>query len=1020
MPDRRQPSTLSDYTAGQLTLDLPASARATPEAADPTSRALADLNAQQRQAVIHDAGPLLIVAGAGTGKTSVITRRIAWLIAAKRARPAEILALTFTDKAAAEMEERVDVLVPYGYTDVWMSTFHAFGDRVLRDHALELGLAPDFRILTKPEQIIFFREHLFELPLEYYRPLGDPTKHLEALVSLFSRAKDEDVTPAEYLTYATEVARRAAAAPDDAELQDAARQQQELAQTYARYQELLAKEGLVDFGDLITLTLRLLRERPAVLRTYQERFKYILVDEFQDTNYAQFQLVQLLASAHQNITVVGDDDQSIYKFRGAAISNILTFLDVYPAAAQVVLTQNYRSHQLILDVAHRLIRHNDPDRLEVKSGIDKRLQAVRPAGKTVEHVHLDTLSSEADWVAASIAGQVEGGAYRYKDFALLVRSNNDADPFLRALNMRGIPLRFTGSRGLYNREEIRLGMAFLRALANPADALSLYYLGVSPLYLIGGTDLAKVLSYAGRKNRTLEHVFRHTESYPDLSEELSPETRAAAAKLLEDLEEMRRLMKDHATGRVLYEYLVARTGYIRRLATSGRPEDDVRVANLAKFFDIVAKYGEIAAYDRVPEFVTHMDELIEAGDDPAVAEADFDQDAVNVLTVHKAKGLEFPVVFLVSAVTDRFPTRNRGERIPLPDSLVKDILPGGDVHLQEERRLFYVGMTRAQRELYLTSARDYGGVRPKKVSRFVLEALDLPQGAAPTFRASPVEAIHRHAPPVDGQQTLEGVIPPDQPISISYRQVDDYDTCPLKYKYTHILRVPLLRDHRVVYGTAIHEAIHEYHRRKARRQPISFEELAAYFERAWLNEGFISREHEDQRQAEGRVVLRRFYDFQEASGQIPTFVEAPFSFQVGATRVKGRWDRVDLRGDEVVLIDFKTSDVRLKKDADRRARESLQLMIYALAYREVYGTLPTRVELQFLGPRGVLVGTAIPDDALFTETAEIIERVAHGIRGQQFIATPDYYRACRYCAFASICPYTATGEPDAEDELVSP
>jgi DNA helicase-2/ATP-dependent DNA helicase PcrA len=1020
MPDRRRHSPIEEYSSGQLTLDLPASLRAASGASESAAQILEGLNEHQRRAVTHETGPLLIVAGAGTGKTADITRRIAWLIASKRARPAEILALTFTDKAAAEMEERVDILVPYGYTDVWISTFHAFGDRVLRDYALELGLAPDFRILTKAEQILFIRERLFEFPLEYYRPLGDPTKHLDALVSLFSRAKDEDTTPAEYLAYAEALALESGKDPENLELRDRAKQQQELAQTYARYQELLAKEGLVDFGDLITLTLRLFRERPTVLRTYQERFKYILVDEFQDTNYAQFQLVRLLASEHQNITVVGDDDQSIYKFRGAAISNILNFLDVYPQATQVVLAHNYRSHQLILDAAYRLIHHNDPDRLEVKSGIDKRLQALRPVGRAVEHVHLDTLSSEADWVAALIAERVERGEYHYKHFAILVRSNNDADPFLRALNMRGIPLRFTGSRGLYNREEIRLAMAFLRALANPGDALSLYYLGVSSLYLIAGTDLAKALSYADRKNRTLEHVFRHLTSFPDLSEELTPETRAAATKLLEDLEEMRRLMKDHPTGRVLYEYLVGRTGYIRRLATSGRPEDDVRVANLAKFFDIVAKYGEIATYDRVPEFITHMDDLIEAGDDPPVAEAEFDQDAVNILTVHKAKGLEFPVVFIVSAVADRFPTRNRGERIPLPDPLVKDILPGGDVHLQEERRLFYVGMTRAQKELYLTSARDYGGVRPRKVSRFVLEALDLPAGAAPTFHASPVEAIHRHAPPVDGQQTLEGVIPPDQPLSISYRQVDDYDTCPLKYKYTHILRVPLLRDHRVVYGTAIHEAIHEYHRRKARRQPISFEELVAHFERAWLNEGFISREHEDQRQAEGREVLLRFYEFQEASGQVPTFVEAPFSFQVGATRVKGRWDRVDLRGDEVVLMDFKTSDVRIQKEANRRARESLQLKMYALAYHEVYGVLPTRLELQFLGPRGVIVGTAAPESDLLTDTAEIIERVANGIRMQQFIATPDYYSACRFCAFASICPYTATGEPDAEDELMGP
>ncbi|HET6781455.1 MAG TPA: UvrD-helicase domain-containing protein, partial [bacterium] len=281
-----------DSSAGQLTLEL--DARERPHGETPDDRILTGLNSHQREAVTHEHGPLLIVAGAGTGKTAVITRRIAWLIATKRVRPSEILALTFTEKAATEMEERVDLLVPYGYTDVWISTFHAFGDRVLRDHALEMGLSPDFRVLSRPEQVIFFRERLFEFPLEYYRPLGDPTRYIEALIALFSRAKDEDTGPAEYLAYAEDVVRQAEADPGNRELGDRARQQLEVARTYVRYQEMLAKEGLVDFGDLITLTLRLFRDRPQVLRTYQERFKHILVDEFQDTNYAQFQMVRLL------------------------------------------------------------------------------------------------------------------------------------------------------------------------------------------------------------------------------------------------------------------------------------------------------------------------------------------------------------------------------------------------------------------------------------------------------------------------------------------------------------------------------------------------------------------------------------------------------------------------------------------------------------------------------------------------------------------------------------------------------
>ncbi|MBI4277101.1 MAG: UvrD-helicase domain-containing protein, partial [Armatimonadetes bacterium] len=612
-------------------------------AADPI---LADLNPEQRRAVTHGAGPLLIVAGAGTGKTTVITRRIAYLIATKQARPREILALTFTDKAAAEMEERVDVLVPYGYADVWISTFHAFGDRVLREHALEVGLRPDFRILTRAEQVVFLKEHLFDLPLDYYRPLGDPSKHVEALIALFSRAKDEDVSPDEYLAYAERVAREAAERPDDRELNDFARQQQEIAQAYRRYRDLLAAEGLVDFGDLIILMLRLLRERPQVLRRYQEQFRHILVDEFQDTNYAQFQLVQLLAARHCNVAVVGDDDQSIYKFRGAAISNILNFMDAFPNAAQVVLTRNYRSPQPLLDAAYRLIRHNDPDRLEVKHRLDKRLRGRPQPGPTVHHLHFDTVGAEADAVARHIADRVDAGTHRYRDFAILVRANQDADQFLRSLNMRGIPFTFTGGQGLYQREEIRLIMAFLRAVANPYDNLSLHYLATSPLYQVDPGDLARGMSLTGRKRRSLEHIFRQRADYEEL-QEVALESWAAIDKLLEDLREMRAIARQHLTGRLLYEYVMNRTGYIGRLVASGTPEDEAKIANIAKFFDIAAKVGQLLRYDNVHAFVEYMDRLIEAGDDPTIAEvADPDRDAVHAMTVHKAKGLEFPVVIL--------------------------------------------------------------------------------------------------------------------------------------------------------------------------------------------------------------------------------------------------------------------------------------------------------------------------------------------------------------------------------------
>ncbi len=307
------------------------------------------LDPEQRRAVTHGEGPVLVVAGAGTGKTQVITRRIAWLIATRRARPSEILALTFTDKAAAEMAVRVDQLVPYGYTDTAISTFHAFGDRLIRDHALELGLPTDVRVLTRAEVVIFLREHLFEFDLDAYRPLGDPTRFLSALATLFSRCKDEDISPTDYLAHADRVAGEAQAlaaivrdgdpadpsqiANDLAAATETARQQVEVARAYATYQALLAANGCIDFGDQVALALRLVRTSAAARTEIAARFRYILVDEFQDTNRAQAALVAILADAHRNVTAVGDDDQAIYAFRGAAVDNILAFQDRYPEAS---------------------------------------------------------------------------------------------------------------------------------------------------------------------------------------------------------------------------------------------------------------------------------------------------------------------------------------------------------------------------------------------------------------------------------------------------------------------------------------------------------------------------------------------------------------------------------------------------------------------------------------------------------------------------------------------------------------
>ena len=374
------------------------------------------------------------------------------------------------------MEERVDVLVPYGYADVRISTFHAFGDWLLREHALELGLTPAFRVLNRAEQVLFLRTRLFELPLDHFRPLGDPTRHLQALTGLFGRAKDEDVTPEAYLAHAAALAAEAAAHPDDAERRDLAARTLELARTYAAYRDLMAREGFVDFGDQIYLALRLFRERPYVLANYQKRFRYVLVDEFQDTNHAQFELVKLLVSRHRNVTVVGDDDQAIFRFRGASMSNILGF------DADVPGRPSGRARpELPLGPARagrRLSAHQEqrPGSAGDDAGDRQAAAGGRGAGGTRAGAHgLRDGDPGGGRRRADDQGGGEGRpASAYRDFAILVRANADADPFLRSLNMHGIPWTFSGNQGLYGRAEVRLCIAFLRVIARPDDSVSLY------------------------------------------------------------------------------------------------------------------------------------------------------------------------------------------------------------------------------------------------------------------------------------------------------------------------------------------------------------------------------------------------------------------------------------------------------------------------------------------------------------------------------------------------------------------
>lgn len=974
------------------------SVRSKPQEPAQESDFLASLNAAQRRAVLHGEGPLLIIAGAGTGKTKVITHRIAHLVISKKARPEQILAVTFTEKAANEMEARVDVLIPYTYSFIEIGTFNSFGDRILRDHALDAGLPPDFRLIDDVEQAVFFRENLFRFPLDYYRPLSYPTRHIQEILEAVRRLKQEDIRPDEYLEFAR---RLAASAVVGAEA-ERSRQHLELARVYAEYEKLLREKGLIDFEDQVSLVVELFRSRPSVLEEVRRRYRYILVDEFQDTNYVQFELLKMLAAEHRNLTVVGDDDQSIFRFRGASLSNIINFKKVYPDARHIVLCRNYRSTQAVLDASYQLIRHNNPNRLEVTEGIDKRLKAVsRSRAKSIHLLSYDTLSHEADAVAGLIL-EKHGRGTGWGEMAVLVRRNADADPFLRTFNLRGIPYRFTGSRGLYQQEEVRLLISFIKAVTDFEAGRELYYLALSPVYRAEPYDMARLAGYAEKKHVPLHDVFKalaRGRRLEGLSDKLSNKTVETVGRIYEDLLSYVELAASRPAGTVVYEFLT-RSGFLKELTANLNLESETKIKNIRLFFDKVRGFSELAADGSLQEFARYLDLLAEVGDNPATSEAELEEDAVNVMTVHKAKGLEFETVFLVGLVEDRFPGREQRERIPLPDVLLKEELPGRENYLEEERRLFYVAMTRAKKELYMTWARDYGVKRLKKVSPFVLEALDIPRLEDEVRRASVLEEIRRYRA---AEPRPPAATPAPRPavVSLSHSRVEDYLTCPLKYRFKHVLNIPVLPHHTQVFGRVLHKTIHTFLKSRLLSRPFGREELLKEYERNWVNEGYLSREHEELRKAAGREALTAFYEREQASGGLPALLETPFVWREKSVKLSGRFDRVDFESGGPVIIDYKTDGAASEKEADRKAARSLQLDIYALSFLKTQGRLPAEVRLYFL-EKGV-VGRAVKGRAELERAQSAILEAAEGVKAGSFPARPSWHN-CNYCEYKTICP----------------
>ena len=630
------------------------------------------LNEQQKEAVFHTEGPLLILAGAGSGKTRVLTHRIAYLIEERGVNPWNILAITFTNKAAGEMRERVDRLVGFGAKSIWVSTFHSTCVRILRRYIDRIGFDTNFTIYDSDDQKSLMRDVCRVLDV-------DTKKYKERMfLSAISAAKDEMITPDEY---------ELNAAGDFGK--------QKIAQVYREYERQLHANNALDFDDLLLKTVQLFQTQPDVLESYQERFRYIMVDEYQDTNTVQFKFVSLLAAKYQNLCVVGDDDQSIYKFRGANIRNILNFEQEFQNARVIQLEQNYRSTQNILNAANAVIQNN-------RGRKDKTLWTDNGDGEKVHLRQFDTAYDEAEFVADDIRKNIENGG-TYQDYAILYRTNAQSRMFEEKFVACNIPYKIVGGVNFYARREIKDLLCYLKTIDNGRDDLAVRRIINVPKRGIGLTTITRIQESAAAREIGFYEAL--------LGLDLIPGVARAASKLdsFVALIEYFKRRSDEVSITDLMNEIIEKTGYIENLEAEDKEDAQARIENIEELVSKIAAYEEQCAAEQVkPSLSQFLEEVALVADIDSLEE---NPDYVVLMTLHSAKGLEFPHVYLVGMEDGLFPS-------------YMTITSDNDEDLEEERRLCYVGITRAEQELTMTCARKRmtrGETHYNRMSRFLQE-----------------------------------------------------------------------------------------------------------------------------------------------------------------------------------------------------------------------------------------------------------------------------------------------------------
>ena len=967
------------------------------------------LNDAQRRAITHGEGPLLVIAGAGTGKTRVITERIRHLLQSDESLSGEnILGLTFTKKAAGEMKSRVFQASGERGNGVILATFHSFCETLLKE------VAPDRVALEQVDHWILLRRNLRQLRLEKFRRLAEPGQFLSDFIAFFSRCQDELVSSEDYQRHADGLAQqleaeRAALGEDtyNARAEHVALQQ-EIARAYRASEELLREKCAVALNGLIAEAVALLQKDHELRARLQKRFRHILVDEFQDTNIAQLELLHLLSAEPRNIVVVGDNDQAIYRFRGASFGSFKLFLERFAgwktgqdsAKLRVTLTENYRSTPNILRVATQVIAQN-----EVSADFPKKvLCATKPEGERIRIAELFAAEDEARWVADELQ-RLHGAGRPWRDFAVLYRQHAHRDHLVEELSRRKIPFVIS-NLSILEHPLVRDALAYLRLIAKPYDDIACARVLAAPAWHLEAADLVRLAERAAKKRGTaLYDVLQAPQS--ELPFDAS---HSALSELLEYLATQRKTLKRRTAREILSDLIEW-----LEIAQRASARDQKYVKRLGEF----AKEWEPKSETRgLAEFLEYLDYYEQAGGTLSL-EDDAPGDAVQLMTVHAAKGLEFPHVFLLRVNSRAFPATERSPLFEFPTALMKEELPAGQFHIQEERRLFYVALTRAERRLTITTVAEKKGKVPVFIEDILMDPSvkkrDVLQIAPKLRPADPKDAEKTNGgtedaslfPASSGPPKIFSRIagwaevfhpPSPEPLKLSASAVENYRKCPQRYFFRYLWSLKEGPRATLSFGSVIHTTIKRFIEQLRKSVKLSFEEVARIFETEWSSAGFEDDYQEAEYKKDGIEQLRMFHAAMIEAP--PKVLEQEKGFELpleNGVIIAGRIDQINSLGrKDVEIVDYKTG--KPKKEAE--ARKDLQLSIYALAAKEILELNPVRLAFHYLQNNQILATTR--DEKQLDEAQGIVLEAAGQIRAGQFPAKPGF--VCRSCAYKPICP----------------